>query len=119
MIVYHASPHLFAKPDLMQMAAHRTNHPNGGLGLWVANDPSWIRGFGDFLYEILFEGSSVSVPVSELASWGPDLDYGAKRNELLLGSDYLEVLEADGISRMGVILALDKITSLTLIQRSV
>jgi hypothetical protein len=37
MFMFHASSHLYHRPDYDLLSANRTNHANGALGLWVSH----------------------------------------------------------------------------------
>ena len=49
---YHSTDHIIDFPDYDTPYNNITNHNNGALGLWCAVDPSWISGFGKYVYEI-------------------------------------------------------------------
>ena len=110
---FHASKHVFDRPDHVQSERNRENHDNGALGLWVAHSPDWIGGFGQHLYAIEFSGNAIDLPVQELAAWSRQHENGfhdAKRAELLeRGVDALRVIEQDGRCEMAVIVNLQRL----------
>lgn len=112
MVVFHASPHKFAFPDYSKILSNRVNHENGQLGLWFARRPDWINPFGEFLYEFRLLGTGNTLSISQLAAWSrsADTNYTSLREDFLRnGVDYLEVIETDGLSYMGIVLNLEAI----------
>src|SRR5438128_4681423 len=107
--MYHASAHQFDFPDYDALVANITNHDNGRLGRWVATTADWIKGFGGHVYTMEISGTVMDLPLAQLKKWAdenldnPDF-YKHHRQELLLqGIDYLQLIEADGHSAMGVV----------------
>lgn len=113
--VYHATDSVIASPfydDLYDSVLSKGSHPNGVLGLWVSNSPTWLKGFGSNLYALDIEGTSEDLPIEELSKLSnPRLDHedavefhAAYRFQLLRrGIQYCKVIETDGRSDMAIV----------------
>lgn len=107
---YHASKFVFDFPDYNQIVKNNIsggNHENGCLGLWVANDSSWISGFGRNVYKVdVKDMHATDVSVSELSRYARDqYDYLMLRQSLVeSGYNTIRIVENDGRSEMCVII---------------
>lgn len=112
---YHASDHEFDFPSYERMAANKTGHDNGLLGLWVSVKPDWITGFGSTVYAMEIEGVSKDLPIRDLKQWAhdhwndPDFYKRVRRQLIAEGVAYLILVELDGRSEMGVVVDLGAI----------
>lgn len=125
--VYHASEHLFDRPEYEKLLANRTNHDNGALGFWCALEPSWIGGFGKHLYAVTYAGRALTMDITafhkrcsphELLNEGADAEtyYRCWRDALMAdGYDILEIKEHAGHVAMLIILNLEVIQSCAVI----
>lgn len=123
MKVYHATPHTFDFPVYEELVSKRTNHANGNLGLWFAMNDSWIKGFGQNIYEIEFSDKVTStISLMQLKKWNDNLRenqldlseqdyekiadeyYQNIRHSLLSSHKVLLIEEASGECEMGIIL---------------
>lgn len=115
--VYHASNHLFTKPDIDMIQKNRINHENGMLGLFFSTTKDkWFHGFGSNIYDITipphFKPLVMTVKdffkLSQAGDNDP-VDYFKYHRQRLLesGVDYILVEEYDGSSGMGVFINLD------------
>jgi hypothetical protein len=114
--VYHASPHKFEFPDYELLTKNKSNHDNGLLGLWVATESDWIKGFGKNVYSLNIEGVSQNLSIQDLHAWANEADgpqfYEHMRATLMAqGIDYLRLVEIDGRSDMGIVLNFQAIGS--------
>lgn len=129
MIVYHASNHVFDKPNYEKLIANRTNHDNGALGLWCANEPDWVERFGKHTYEINFRGVIRYIGIGafcKLCLRDPRLkEYPTPREYYQMlrvgllseGVDAIAIIEHTGEVDMLVILNFDIIDEFTLTVR--
>lgn len=113
---FHASNHEFDRPDYDKMAALMTGHPNGRLGLWIANCDDWIHGFGRSVYEVNIDGKAQNLSIDQLSSWNNEDDgnpdfYVNLRNQFLSQNiDVLHLVELNGKSEMSIVINFDAIT---------
>lgn len=111
----HFSNHQFDFPDYEQLNLNRSNHENGGLGLWCANgDDSWAGGFGSIRYRCVLKESSTieDLPSALLHKMSmSDVDYHAIRSDFLKrGVDAIRIVERSGRCGMVVIMNFDSIS---------
>ena len=115
LVGYHATDHLYDKPNYERLLSNITNHDNGALGLWCSFETRWIKGsFGKHIYRVEIEGSSYNMPIDELAGMCQTCrsqeDYTHRRNELLQqGYDIIRIVEMDGSCDMFVVMNFDTV----------
>jgi hypothetical protein len=110
MIAYHFSHHVFNRPDYAQIRANRTNHENGALGLWVAMEDTWARGFGENKYTICFDDSQAyQLPVHKLSLMRFDEEQFSQMRDNLMEKGYkvIHIVESSGSIDMMVIMDFD------------
>lgn len=112
--VYHASNHLFTKPDIDMINKNRVNHQNGMLGLFFSTTQNkWFHGFGKHIYEIEIPKHFRPFVMSlkdfhNLSMKVTDETYKEIREQLLeQGVDYILIEESDDTIAMGVFINLD------------
>lgn len=115
--VYHASNHLFDKPDIEMIQKNRVHHENGMLGLFFSTtNDKWFHGFGKNIYSITIPEHFKPLVMTlkdfhYLSTVGENnpMDYFSYHRQDLLdkGVDYILVEEYDGSCGMGVFINLD------------
>lgn len=117
--VYHASNHIFSKPDICEIHKNRVNHNNGMLGLFFSvENNKWFHTFGEHIYSIDIPSSfnGVKMPLEEFKKLSiPKIDESLlidyfinTRNDFInKGVDYILITEYDETSQMGVFINLD------------
>ena len=115
--VYHASNHLFDKPDIEIIKRNRKNHENGMLGLFFSTTKDkWFHTFGKYIYHITIPKhfTPLIMPLDEFmklsrADSGNVEEYFAYHRDRFLksGIDYILIEEANGGFSMGVFINLN------------
>ena len=116
--VFHASNHLFSKPDINKITQNRVNHINGLIGLFFSTtNEEWIYGFGDHVYSIKihdefnykimsirdFHKLTCTNVSDDAEQYFTDLRLEFLTNKI----DYILIEESDGTCGMGVFINLD------------
>lgn len=120
MILYHQSPFEFDKFKFDLLGKDPDKSKNGRLGVWVWNKKPEKNTFGKYLYTIEYPIiQPKEIEVERLFYWHNNYDfkkYDTTRCEYLeKGSNFLEIIESDFSSKMGVCL---DIGSIKIIERS-
>lgn len=113
---YHGSSHEFSFPNYSEVTKNSSNHDNSVIGLWVGVKQNLATSFGSLCYELEIQGTTADITIDELVKWSRTYteksDYVKKRDEfLLLEIDYVNIVESNGISYMGIIINFESIKS--------
>jgi len=119
---YHASDRKFDRPCTMESKFRRdldsSRHVNGSLGIWVTTDPNEKSkdAYGKYLYEFEVDlkpdqvgtyGISQLRSLSSFAETKTDAEFAhlqLRDQWLSLGLKFINLLEHDGKSKLGIIL---------------
>lgn len=117
--MFHKTQHNIYVPDYDKLLKNITNHCNGALGLWFANEnKDWASGFGGNTYEFGIKNrKSVDMPLSLLSSMASKFshaDYVSLHHNLLDdGYTDIRLIENCGWCDMGVVLDFNSIANWT------
>lgn len=121
--MFHNTNHKIYQPDYNTLWLNITNHINGALGIWYANDnKEWANGFGKNTYEFGVENPKpYNMTIGQLSNLSNKIThksgYTNLRKQLMKeGYNYIRLIEIDGVCHMGVVLDFESIVGWKLIK---
>jgi hypothetical protein len=120
--MFHKTSSKIYVPDYDKLLVSISNHGNGALGLWYANeDKEWAGGFGSNVYEFGIKNPKpYNMTVTELRGLGRNglVDEFTRYRNMLMKENfnYIKIIESDGRCDMGVVLDFNAIVKWTFVR---